>query len=335
MDPELAAWLATTNETALEPDLAICDPHHHLWEHPKERFLVEELKTETGAGHNVVETVYVDCMSGYFTEGPPELFPVGEVAFAADQAAQSRASAGAQIAAIVGCADLRLGDGVKAVLEAQIEAGGGLFSGIRHATAWDPSPKVHNSHMHPEQGEMASPAFRRGFEVLTGELGLTFDAWLYHPQLPELIDLARAYPEATIVLDHLGGPVGVGPYAGQREEILAWWRPIMAEVAACPNVVLKVGGIGMSLYGLAWHKQPEAPSSDELVAAWGEEMRFCIDTFGPSRAMFESNFPVDRRGCSYVVLWNAFKKTAAAGGYSAAEKADLFRGAAKRAYRIG
>jgi L-fuconolactonase len=334
MDPEFAAWLATTVETALEPELEICDPHHHLWDTRKERFLVEELKLETGAGHNVVETVYVDCMSGYLTEGPPELFPVGEVTFAAEQAVQSATTPGARIAAIVGCANLTLGDGVKPVLEAQIEAGNGLFAGIRHATAWDPSPQLDNSHMNPAQGDMGTAPFRRGFEILTGELGLTYDAWLYHPQLPEVLDLARTYPESTIVLDHLGGPVGVGPYAGQRDEILAWWRPVMAEIGACPNVYLKVGGIGMSLYGLAWHKSGTAPSSDDLVAAWGEEMRFCIDQFSPSRCMFESNFPVDRRGCSYVVLWNAFKKTAAAGGYSQAEKADLFRGAAKQAYRI-
>jgi len=334
MDPEFAAWLATTTEAALEPDLAICDPHHHLWDHPKERFLVEELKAETGAGHNVVETVYVDCMSGYFTDGPAAMAPVGEVVFAAEQAAQSAATPGARIAAIVGCADLRLGDGVRPVLEAMVERGNGLFSGIRHATSWDADPKIHNSHMNPTQGEMGSAAFRRGFEVLTRELGLTYDAWLYHPQLPEILDLARAYPESTIVLDHLGGPLGVGPYAGRRDEILAWWKPVMAEIAACPNVFLKVGGIGMSMYGLAWHKRDTAPTSDELVAAWGDPMRFCIDAFGPDRCMFESNFPVDRRGCSYVVLWNAFKKTAAAGGYSAAEKAELFRGTARRAYRI-
>ncbi len=332
MDPELAAWLATTQEQALQPDLPICDPHHHLWDHAKERFLVEELKAEIGAGHNVTETVYVDCMSGYLTEGPPEMAPVGEVSFAAEQAAQSRQSPGARIAAIVGCADLRLGDGVKPVLEAMIGAGDGLFRGIRHATAWDPSPKLGNSHMNPTEGEMGSTGFRRGFEVLTGELGLTFDAWLYHPQLPEVAALARAHPDATIVLDHLGAPVGVGPYAGKRDEVLAAWRPMMADIARCPNVVLKVGGIGMSLYGLGWHKRETAPSSDELVAAWGDEMRFCIDAFGPSRCMFESNFPVDRRGCSYVVLWNAFKKTAA--GYNAAEQADLFRGTAQRAYRI-
>lgn len=334
MDPTLAAWLQTTVEAPLEADLPICDPHHHLWDHPKERFLVEELKGETGAGHNVVETVYVDCMSGYLADGPPEYAPVGEVTFAAEQAARSAATPGARIAAIVGCADLRLGDGVKGVLEAQIEAGGGLFRGIRHATAWDASEQVHNSHMHPSEGEMGSAAFRRGFEVLTVELGLTYDAWMFHPQLPELLALARAHPSSTIVLDHLGGPLGVGPYAGKREEVLAAWRPTMTEIGRCPNVLLKVGGIGMSMFGLNWHKRSTAPTSDELVAAWGDEMRFCIDAFGPARCMFESNFPVDRRGTSYVVLWNAFKKTAAAGGYSDAEKADLFRGSARRAYRI-
>ena len=334
MDPTQAAWLSTTVETALEPELEIVDPHHHLWNHPKERFLVEELHVETGAGHNVVETVYVDCMSGYLTEGPEEMKPVGEVRFALDQARQSEAAGGARIAAIVSLADLTLGNGVKAVLDAQIQAGEGLFKGIRHATSWDNSPKIGNAHTNPTEGVMGTDAFRAGFAVLTGELGLTFDAWMYHPQLPDLVSLAKAFPEATIVLDHIGAPLGIGPYADRREEILAAWRPPMAELAKLENVVLKVGGIGMPLYGSGLHKAPKAPSSDDLMGYWGEQLRWCIDQFSPARCMFESNFPVDRRGCSYTVLWNTFKKVAAAGGYTATEKADLFAGCARRAYRI-
>jgi predicted TIM-barrel fold metal-dependent hydrolase len=180
---------------------------------------------------------------------------------------------------------------------------------------------------------MGTDAFRQGLAVLAG-MGLTFDAWMYHPQLPELIDLARELPDATIILDHLGGPVGIGPYAGRREEVLDAWRPPMERLAKLPNVYLKVGGIGMALFGSEWHKRPTAPSSDDLVAAWGDEMRWCIDHFGPNRCMFESNFPVDRRGCSYVVLWNAFKKTATLGGYDAAETAALFHDTAARAYSI-
>ncbi|MDH4147304.1 MAG: amidohydrolase family protein [Acidimicrobiia bacterium] len=332
MDPTQAAWLASTVEDAIDPEREIVDPHHHLWDHPKERFLVEELHAETGAGHNVVQTVYVDCMSGYLTDGPVEMRPVGEVRFALDQARQSETRGGARIAAIVSFADLALGDGVKPVLEAQIEAGDGRFRGIRHATSWDPSPKLANAHTEPTEGLMGTDAFRRGFAVLTGELGLVFDAWMYHPQLPDLVSLARAFPEATIVLDHIGGPVGVGPYANRRDEVLAAWRPPMAELAELPNVVLKVGGIGMALYGAGFHKLPSAPSSDDLVTYWGDQLRWCIDSFGPSRCMFESNFPVDRRGCSYTVLWNAFKKVAA--GYSEAEKDDLFAGTARRAYRL-
>ena len=334
MDTTQAAWLASTVEAAVEPGLEIVDPHHHLWDHPKERFLVEELHGETGAGHNVVETVYVDCVSGYLTEGPDELKPVGEVRFALDQARQSEALGGARIAAIVSYADLTLGARVRAVLEAQIDAGEGLFKGIRHATSWDASPKIANAHTNPSEAVMRTEAFHEGFGVLTGPLGLTFDAWLYHPQLPDLIGLAQAFPEATIVLDHIGAPLGIGPYADRREEILAAWRPPMAELAKLDNVVLKVGGIGMSLYGSGLHKQTKAPSSDELLAFWGDQLRWCIDEFSPARCMFESNFPVDRRGCSYTVLWNTFKKVAAAGGYSATEKADLFAGTARRAYRI-
>jgi predicted TIM-barrel fold metal-dependent hydrolase len=333
MDEVFAAWLATTVEEPLDPELMICDPHHHLWDHPKERFLVEELKAETGAGHNVTETVFVDCVSGYRTDGPVEMAPVGESGFAADQAAQSAASPGARIAAIVSFADLALGNGVKPVLEAHLEAGAGKFRGIRHATSWDASPKLNNAHTNPPEGLMGTPQFREGFAVLAG-MGLTFDAWMYHPQLPELVDLAKAFPQATIILDHLGGPVGVGPYAGRRDEVLAAWRPPMERLSKLPNVYLKVGGIGMALYGDGWHKRPTAPTSDDLVAAWGDEMRWCIENFGPNRCMFESNFPVDRRGCSYVVLWNAFKKTTALGGYGAAETAALFHDTAASAYSI-
>jgi predicted TIM-barrel fold metal-dependent hydrolase len=282
----------------------------------------------------VSETVFVDCMSGYRTSGPPELAPVGETEFAAEQAAESERTPGARIAGIVSYADLALGDRVRDVLEAHVDAGGGRFRGIRHATSWDPAPDINNAHTNPPQGLMADPSFRRGLGVLT-DLGLTFDAWMYHPQLPELVELARANPGATIVLDHLGGPLGVGPYAGRRAEVLEAWRPPMAELAELPNVFLKVGGIGMSLYGMGWHKRETAPSSDDLVKGWGDEIRWCIDRFGPDRCMFESNFPVDRRGCSYVVLWNAFKKIAEAGGYGEAEKDDLFRGSAGRAYRLG
>ncbi len=331
MSDDRAAWLATTREEALEPALPICDPHHHLWDLPGSRYLLEELHEDTGAGHHVVQTVFLECSSEYRKEGPVALRPVGETEFVAGLAARSEAAAGATIAAIVGYADLRLGDAVEEVLAAHREAGRGRFRGIRHASAWDASDRVHNAHTDPSQDLLYTDAFRAGAAVLQ-RMGMSFDAWLYHPQIGDLVDLARALPELPIVLDHLGGPLGVGPYAGQRDKVREAWRPPMQELAACPNVSLKLGGIGMSIYGLGWHKQPTAPSSDALVAAWGDDIRWCIELFGPERCMFESNFPVDKRGCSYTVLWNAFKKIAA--DASDAEKAWLFHDCAARFYRL-
>jgi predicted TIM-barrel fold metal-dependent hydrolase len=331
MSPEHAAWLDLVREEALDPDLPICDAHHHLWDHPRERYLVEELHEDTGAGHRVVRTVYVDCLSGYRTDGPEALRPVGETEFALAQAELGEVSGGAVIAGIVGYADLRLGSAVAEVLETHVAVGGGRFRGIRHATSWDPDPSLRRNHVGSPPGLMATAEFRDGLAVL-GRMGLSFDAWMYFPQLPELADAARAVPETTIVLDHLGGPVGVGPYA-DRAESLARWRTLLADVATCPNVVLKLGGIGMPDFGVAWHQRELPPTSADLAGEWADHIRFAIDQFGPSRCLFESNYPVDRKGCSYVVLWNAFKRIAEP--YGREERAWLFHDTAATAYRLG
>ena len=318
-------------EAVLDPDLPICDAHHHLWDRPGDRYVLEDLRADTGAGHRVETTVFVECMAGYLDDGPPQLRPVGETHFVVEQAEESARTPGAEIAGIVGFADLDLGAAVAEVLEAHVDAGRGRFRGIRHASSWDPSPDVRRAHTRPPPGLLGRPSFRAGFAEL-GRLGLSFDAWLYHPQLGELVDLARAHPDVTIVLDHLGAPLGVGPYAGRRDEVLADWRSSMAEVAGCPNVVLKLGGIGMPLYGFDWHQRAEPPRSEELAAAWRDPIRWCIERFGPDRCMFESNFPVDRVSCSYTVLWNAFQLIAA--DLSPSERDSLFRGTAEAAYRL-
>jgi predicted TIM-barrel fold metal-dependent hydrolase len=333
MDPAVAAWLATTVEEALEPDLPIVDPHHHLWVFPTDTYQLGELRADTGSGHNVVQTVFVECAWGYRDDGPEALRPVGETEHVAAVAAASATSPGAEIAGIVSFADLALGPAVREVLEAHEAAGDGRFRGIRHATAWDAGPGIRRTHTNPGQGMLGREDFRAGFAVLA-DMGHSFDAWLYHPQLGELADLAKTFPDATIVLDHVGGPLGIGPYAGRRAEVLEHWRPLMAAVAACPNVVLKVGGIGMTAYGMGLHKLPEAPTSAHLAEVWGPELRTCIELFGPDRCMFESNFPVDGRSCSYVVLWNAFKRVATSMGLSPSEKADIFADTARRAYRL-
>ncbi|MGI9614858.1 MAG: amidohydrolase family protein [Acidimicrobiales bacterium] len=326
-------WLATTVETPVDPNQEICDPHHHLWDHPESRYLLHELRADTGAGHNVTSTVFVECMSGYRTDGPEALRPVGETDFVAAIASESdrTADSGAVIAGIVGYADLTLGDEVDAVLEAHEEAGQGRFRGIRHAATWDPSPDVHNGHTRPPEGLLTDETFGRGLATLARR-GHSFDAWVYHPQLGDVTAMARQHPDLPIVLDHLGGPIGVGPYAGRRDEVLDEWRPAMHELASCPNVTVKLGGIGMALYGMGWHRNETAPTSEQLEGAWGDAVRWCIEAFGPERCMFESNFPVDKRSCSYTVLWNTFQRIAAEA--SADERQLLFHDTARRFYRV-
>ena len=311
-------------EDILEPGLVICDPHHHLWDRPGDRYLMEELRADAGSGHHIEHTVYIDCRSGYRTGGPEAFRPVGETEFVV------AADPGGFIAGIVSRVDLRRPEAAD-VLAAHVAAGQGRFRGIRQSSTWDPGLEVRPGSTSPPPGLLADPAFRAGFADL-GRAGLSFDAWLYHPQIGELTDLVRAVPETTVILDHLGGPLGQGACAGRREEVRADWRASLTELAACPRVFLKLGGIGMPLFGLSFHEHPEATTSEDLAAAWGPDIRWCIEQFGADRCMFESNFPVDGASCSYAVLWNAFKRIAA--DASPAEKAELFRGTAMRAYRL-
>jgi predicted TIM-barrel fold metal-dependent hydrolase len=234
-------------------------------------------------------------------------------------------------AGIVGTADLSLGAAVEKVLEAEIAAGGGRFRGIRYITATHPAQAQWGSPVLRPEGLLRQPKVREGFARLA-PLGLSFDAWMYHTQLGELVDLARAFPETPIVLDHVGGPIGLGPYAGRRDEVFAEWKARIGELAACPNVCIKLGGLGMRMFGFDVHLGDIAPSSEQLAAAWRPYVETCIAAFGVERAMFESNFPVDKGSCGYQALWNAMKRIAA--NYSAAEKAALFSGTATRFYRL-
>lgn len=331
---EREAWLAKVIEEPLEPALPIIDPHHHLWDHPGSRYLLDEILHDTGSGHRVIATVFVECMSMYRADEDVAMKPVGETEFVNGIAAQS-ASGGygdTRIAAgIVSFADLSLGAAVEPVLRAHLAAAPARFRGIRHAGGFDASPEIRNSHTNPPAGLYKLPRFREGFTQLA-KLGLVFDAWQYHPQMPELTDLARAFTDTKIILDHFGGPLRLGPYEGRRREVFDQWKKDITELARCPNVVVKLGGINMPVNGFGWHKRPSPATSDELVAATRDYYLHTIDRFGPSRCMFESNFPVDRASCSYVVLWNAFKKIAA--GFSAADKAWMFHRTAAETYRI-
>lgn len=326
-------WLAGTVEAAIEPGLEIVDAHHHLWEADTGygRYTLDDLRLDTDAGHNVVETVFIDCGSGYRTDGPEHLRPIGETEYVAGCAGRSDRSAGAKITAIVGHADLTLGSAVTEVLEAHVEAAGGRFKGIRHSGARLDDAAVPTSRTQPPVNLYAQEDFRAGARSL-GAMGLSYEAWQYHPQLPMVAELARAVPELNIVVNHIGGPAGVGSYAGRRSEVLEDVRRDLAPLAELDNVYVKLGGIGMSRYGTDWLPVGRPPTSDEVAGEWGDILKWCIEAFGPARSMFESNYPVDGETTAYGVLWNAFKKVST--GYSETERADLFAGTARRFYRL-
>jgi L-fuconolactonase len=334
MDPPIRHdWLDQWQEDIIEPDLPIVDPHHHLWDVPDwdTRYLLDDLLTDLGSGHTIIATVFLQCRSMHKAGGPEALRPVGETELVNGIAAMSASGnyGPTEICAgIVGTADLRLGERVREVLEAHIRAGGGRFRGIRHAVAWDASLGASTT-VPPHL--LTDPAYRDGFAQLA-PLGLSYDAWLYHPQLPELTALAREHPETPIVLNHIGAPLGTGPYAGRRDEVFAAWSASLRELARCQNVHVKLGGMGMGRYGNGFHEQPAPPSSEALAAVMRPYVETCIELFGAARCMFESNFPVDKGAYPYAAYWNACKILAR--GASPTEKADLFRGTAARFYRL-
>ena len=339
-------------EAILDPDLPIIDPHHHLWDNrtyatpgadahpfmtaiqPAPRYLLDELLADTGSGHNIVGTVFVECGAFYKAGGPVDLRPVGETEFVNGVAAMSASGMYGETracAGIVSKADLLLGDAVAPVLEAHVRAGGGRFRGIRNSAAFDADKDVLGPLNRVEAGLYRDATFRKGFKHL-GAMDLSFDAWLLEPQLPDLIDLARAFPDTTIILDHVGTPLGRGSYTGTREARFAGWQGNIRELAKSPKVVVKLGGLAMAFCNFpSFLAEPRAPS-EQLAAEWKPYIETCIEAFGPERCMFESNFPVDMGSCSYATLWNAFKHIAA--GASADEKANLFAGTARRVYKL-
>jgi predicted TIM-barrel fold metal-dependent hydrolase len=327
-------WLAQYSEEVLDPGRPIVDPHHHLWDRGGLRYMIEDMAADIASGHNVIATVYVEARSMYRATGPEALRPVGEVEFANGAAAMS-ASGGygpARICAgIVGHANLLLGEGARPVLEAEITAGQGRFRGIRHSSAWDAETEVGGMYASRPQGLLLDPTFRKGFACLA-PLGLSFDAWLFHPQIGELADLARAFPDTRIMLDHCGGPAGRGRFANRREETFGEWKASIQDIAKCPNVSVKLGGLAMCLLGYDFHLRPKPPSSEQAAAAWRPYIETCIEAFGAARATFESNFPPDKGQCSYQVIYNAFKRIAAQ--YSEAEKTALFSKTATDFYKL-
>jgi L-fuconolactonase len=329
------AWLAQRREAAIDPDLPIVDPHHHLWDRGS-RYLFDESRADFESGHKVLATVFVQCDAMYRADGDPDYAPVGETEFVNGIAAMSASGdyGPTRVAAgIVGFAELRLGARVDAVLEAHLRAAGDRFRGLRGRSVWDADQTIKGSSRDFPRGLLLDSAFREGYGRLAAH-GLTFDSWLFHPQIPELADLAGKFPETPVILDHIGAPLEVGVYAGKRDEVFADWRRNLKALAERPNVNVKLGGLAMHLFGFnldVAHRRAPA-SSDELASLWRPYIETCIGLFGVGRCMFESNFPVDKRGASYAVLWNAFKRIAHS--YSAAEKAALFKDTACRVYRL-
>ena len=340
-------------EAILEPDLTIIDPHHHLWDlrplvpafpEPRHAFIeaiagaayytFDALHADTHSGHNVVGTVFMECGAFYDAAREDAMKPVGEVEFVNGVAAQGASGLYGPYrpcAAIVGHADLTRGDAVKPVIEALVQAGNGRFRGIRHAAAWDSDPEVLGPPFHAPEGLYLSDAFRSGFAAYA-EYGLTFDAWLLEPQLGDFLDLARAFPDQTFVLDHCGTPLGIASHKGKLHENFDRWRRSIRAIAECENVSVKLGGLAMAFCGMPEDGPAKGLGSEPLAAMWRPYIETCIEAFGPQRAMFESNYPVDRWGASYPVLWNAFKRLAS--GASAEEKHALFAGTAARVYAI-
>jgi predicted TIM-barrel fold metal-dependent hydrolase len=331
--PPNPAWLSQRPpEPILDPGLPIVDAHHHLWDRPGQRYFLPELLDDMNTGHSIEATVFVQCHAMYRAAGPVEMRPVGETEFVAGIAAMSDSGGygPSRIAAgIVGFADLALGDRVEPVLEAHIRAGGGRFRGVRHSAAWDADPIIGNGAQAPHL--LRRPEFRAGLARLTA-LGLSFDLWVFHTQLDEALELARDCPETSFILGHCGGPLGYGPYAGRKDEVFAQWKAGITPIAACPNVVVKLGGMLMRLAAYDYGALPMPPTSAELAALWGPYIHTCIELFGADRCLFESNFPVEKMGIGYAEIWNAFKHLAA--GASADEKAALFSGTSKRVYRL-
>lgn len=330
--PVRDAWLATHREPVLEPELPIVDAHHHFYDRPGWTYLAGDYLADVCSGHDVRASVYMQAQTRYGAEGPEALRPVGETAYVA-ALADAQAAAGPRIAAgIVGHADLRAGHRVRDVLEAHVQAGRGRFRGIRHLTAWDADPSLLNPLSAAPRGLLLDASYREGVAQLAA-LGLSYDAWLFFHQLPELLDLARAFPGLPVIVDHCGGVVRIASYADRGAAVFEAWSRSMRELARMPNVHVKLGGLGMRINGFGFERGEQPPGSEALAQAWKPWIETCIEAFGADRCMFESNFPVDKGSYAYATGWNAFKRLTAAA--SPDERRALFAGTASRVYRLG
>ena len=325
-------WIQLGEETPVDPNLRIVDPHHHLWDRGGSRYLAEELHEDTSKGHNVTNTVFVECKAEYRRNSQERFQSLGETEFVAKEAERLEEFSETKISGIVGFVDLGLGEELEEVLVAHDRSSSGLMRGVRHATAWSDDPEISIAHTKPTKGVMGSKLFLKGVSKLS-EFNFSFDAWLYFNQLPELLYLARVTPETNIVINHLAAPLKIGKWAETPQEVDEIWRSNLQELANCENVYLKIGGIGMDNYfANDWVNQTKPPTSDEVASVWKEKILWCIELFGAHRCMFESNYPVDRQTLPYSVIWNCFQKVT--DSFTESEKSDLFSSTACTVYRI-
>lgn len=330
---QLDAWQAAHLEDVIRPEAPIVDAHHHFWLRPPEAYQLPELYADISSGHNVRATVFMQNTAMYRADGPESLRPVGETEYVNGAAAVSASGFYGDIrmcAGIIGYADLRLGDDSRPVLEAHLRAGGARFKGVRQQAQQDPHVG-HLAKAAPPKDLLLDPRFRQGMALLA-PLGLRFEGWVYFTQLGDLAALADAFPRTPIILNHIGAPLGLGFYADRRAEVFGTWSRGITMLAERSNVVVKLGGLGMAAYGFDLAERGRPASSIELAELWRPYIRHCIEAFGPERAMFESNFPLDKQACSYGTLWNAFKRIAAE--YSADEQDSLLRATATRVYEL-
>ena len=337
---EVEGWIDRVQEEIIDPDREIIDPHHHLWHGPPNppgvkdsyRYLLEDLWKDTSSGHNIKKTVFIDCGQEYYSDGPEQFKPVGETEFVVEIAGQARSDQSqAQIAGIIGHANMMLGSSVKEVLELHQEKGNGLFRGIRHAGGWDEDERVKNAHSHPTPHIYLEDKFQEGLQELSS-LNMVFDTWHYHNQIKDLTELAKNLPDLVIIHDHFGGPLGIGPYKGKREEIFEQWKEDIHDLSQCKNVYSKLGGLAMPVNGWDWHKREKPATSDEIISEQGSYYLYTLDCFGSERCMFESNFPVDKQSVSYPVIWNAYKKLVKDIGDT--DKDNLFNRTAEKVYKL-
>lgn len=330
------------HEDVIDPEIPVIDSHHHLFDRApdivahvtkRRRFLIDEYVEMVDTGHRVLGSVVVEVHNMYRTDGPEELRVVGETEFFNGQGAMGASGlwSGVQVAAgIIGPAELRH-ERAADVLDAQIAAAPARFKGVRQTGVWDEDSSIAAAVFPNPPHLYGDPMFRRGFAHLE-DRGLTFDAFLMAPQLPDLVDLARTFPGTTIVLNHLGQPVGVGRHAGRLEEERPQWSADMAAVAECPNVVVKMGGLGSLFSGSPSYRVDPSVSSQVLAAEWGPYVETALELFGADRLMFESNLPTDGSG-PFLHVCNAYKRLLS--GCTEAEKRAVFAGTAARVYDLG